>query len=116
MIISYFIFFLISQLSLIVFLIYSFYLDLKYRLISNHLLKKFFIVGIIFSCLEAYYLNKNLFLIFILKIFIILLVFLLTFILFALKIIGGADGKIIILIFIILPINYLNLFLIFSFF
>jgi hypothetical protein len=44
------------------------------------------------------------------------MVFLLSFILFLLKIIGGSDGKLIILIFLIHPFQFLNLFFIISFF
>ncbi len=48
--------------------------------------------------------------------FFFLIVFLLSFILFILKVIGGSDGKLIILIFLIHPIQFLNLFFVTSFF
>jgi len=50
------------------------------------------------------------------QIFFFLIVFLLSFLLFNLKIIGGSDGKLIILIFLIHPLKFLNLYFVTSFF
>ena len=99
----------------IIFLI-SIYSDLKYRIISNKLIKIFLIFSLCINFFEFLLVYDNFTWIIIMKITYFCLIFLISLILFSLKIIGGSDGKLIILIFLIHPIKFLHLNFIISFF
>lgn len=92
------------------------YLDIKFRKIPyNYFLFSYFIV-ITLNFFELLIFFENIPKILYLKIFVLILTFSLSFILFLLKIIGGSDGKLIILIFFAHPILLLNIESIFTFF
>jgi len=99
----------------IIFLV-SLYSDLKYRIIPNKIIKSFFILGLFINCIEFLLVYDNIISIFILKIAYLCLIFLVSLLLFSLKIIGGADGKLMILIFMFHPVKFLNLNFVISFF
>ena len=100
--------FFIDFISITIILFISLYFDLKFRRISNRALKIFFLLGLILNYLEFSVFYKNFLLFLILKILIFFFIFLISILLFSLRIIGGGDGKLIILTFIIHPIKYLN--------
>ncbi|MHA1438532.1 MAG: prepilin peptidase [Promethearchaeota archaeon] len=109
LILIYLIFFIYiySIISLIFFI--SLYKDFKFRKIPNNLLFYFFLVTIISNLFEfTTYQGK--FLNFIIsKLVFLFITFLFSFLLFSLKIIGGGDGKLLIIIFLLHPLNYLKL-------
>ncbi|TFG14539.1 MAG: hypothetical protein EU535_03190 [Promethearchaeota archaeon] len=93
----------------------SIYFDLKFRKIPNNFLKISFLIGLILNICDFFF-DNNFFLNLILRILFLLLIFLISLILFLLKIIGGGDGKVILLIFLVHPILYLNCYIISLFF
>ena len=97
-------------------LFFSLYLDLRYRRISNRILKKLYISSLILNILEFLLFYNNILLFLAIKSFIFLITFFFSFILFTLKIIGGSDGKLIIIIFTVHPTRYLKIFNIVLFF
>ena len=97
-------------------LLISLYFDLKFRKIPNKFLKVFFLFSLILNLCEFFFLLTDLLLILILKMIFFLIVFLISLLLFSLKIIGGSDGKLILLIFSIHPVKYLNYFNVLLFF
>ena len=90
----------------IIFLIYS-YFDIKKRVIENRFFILSFLLVLGLEIIEYYFRGKIWFLLF-LKIINIIIITLLVFFLFCIKFIGGADGKLIILIF--FSINSIDLF------
>ena len=94
----------------------SLYSDLKYRVIPNKVIKNLFIFCLFINFIEFLLVYDNITLIFILKISYFCLIFLVSLLLFSLKIIGGSDGKLMILIFLIHPVKFLNLNFVISFF
>jgi len=99
-------------------IIFSFFLfsDLKSRKIPNRYIKKFFIFSLIINFIEFLLVYDNIILIVLWKFFFFCLIFLVSLLLFSLKIIGGSDGKLMILIFLIHPVKFLNFHFIASFF
>jgi len=97
-------------------LLISLYLDLKFRRISNKFLKSCFCFSILLNTIEFIFFYREILLVLMIKILFFFLIFLISLLLFSLKIIGGADGKIFLLIFSVHPIKYLTyLFLLFFF-
>lgn len=90
--------------------------DIKTRKISNQLLKGYFILAIILVFMESVLFFNDIYVYICIKCVYVLLAMVLSCILFALKILGGGDGKVIILTFFIWPIRYLNYFYLFNFF
>jgi len=97
-------------------LLVSLYSDLKYRVIPNKVIKNLFIFCLFINFIEFLLVYDNIALIFILKISYFCLIFLVSLLLFSLKIIGGSDGKLMIIIFLIHPVKFLNLNFVISFF
>jgi len=106
----------IDFIFIAIILIFSLYFDLKFRRISNKHLKIFYLISLILNFLEFWIFYKIFLLFIILKFLIFILTFLISLLLFSLKIIGGGDGKLIILIFLTHPIKYLEFGLILLFF
>lgn len=98
------------------FLLISLYLDIKFRKIPNVYLKKFLALSVILNVIEFVVLKKIEVSVLIFKIIFLILIFLISFLLYVLKIIGGSDGKLIILIFLTHPVKFLNFSVIISFF
>ena len=92
------------------------YLDLKQREVPIILFTSSYILGIAANFFEFILFFDFVIIIIFLKIFILLFVFSLSLLLFILKIIGGAEGKLFIFIFFVHPILLLNFTVIFSFF
>lgn len=90
--------------------------DFKTRKISNQLFKVYFIFAIILVFMESLLFLKEIYLYICIKCVYMFLAMVLSCILFSLKIIGGGDGKVIILTFFIWPIKDLNYFYLFNFF
>ena len=99
----------------IIFLV-SLYSDLKYRIIPNKIIKCFFIFCLFINLVEFLLVYDSITLVLIWKISYLCLIFLVSLLLFSLKIIGGSDGKLMILIFLIHPVKLLNLNFVISFF
>lgn len=97
-------------------LLISFYFDYKFRIVPINLFKICYGIALFLNIFESLLFLGLSFIFLLVKLFIFLFVFLLSFILFILKIIGGSDGKLIILVFIIHPISLLNLSILFTFF
>lgn len=97
-------------------LIYCMYQDIKYRKISNKILIGFFLVGSIITFTEDFDIYNNIFNFVLTKVIFFIIVFLFSFILFCLKLIGGSDGKLLIMLAFFCPIDKFNLQWIFSFF
>lgn len=113
MILNVFLFFFYSNIVLF----YCMYRDIKYRIISNKVLSGFFLIGSFLIFIEFLQFYNDIIIFIIVKIWFLFLTFFLSFILFCLKIIGGSDGKLLIMLFLFNPICYLNfqwLFLFFS--
>lgn len=92
------------------------YQDIKYRKISNKILIGFFLVGSIITFTEDFDIYNNIFNFVLTKVIFFIIVFLFSFILFCLKLIGGSDGKLLIMLAFFCPIDKFNLQWIFSFF
>ena len=92
------------------------YQDIKYRKISNKILISFFLVGSIITFTEDFDVYNNLFYFVLIKVIFFIIIFLFSFILFCLKLIGGSDGKLLIMLVFFYPIEKFNLQWIFSFF
>ena len=92
------------------------YLDLKYRKIPNSFFIFTFCLSFILILLESLLFFNNFLIIILGKLFFFFLTFLPSLLLFSLKIIGGSDGKLIILIFVTHPVKYLDLNFVASFF
>jgi len=99
----------------IIFLV-SLYSDLKYRIIPNKIIKNFFFFCLFINLVEFLLVYDSITSVLIWKISYLCLIFLVSLLLFSLKIIGGSDGKLMILIFLIHPVKLLNLNFVISFF
>ncbi len=97
-------------------LLISVYLDLKFRKISNRFLRTCFCFSIFLNTVEMVFFYSEILLILLLKILFFCIIFLFSFVLFSLKIIGGSDGKLFLLIFSVHPIRYLNYYFVVFFF
>jgi len=99
-----------------IFLIYCMYCDIKYRKISNNSLIGFLLIGSFFAFTDDLDIYNTLFIFVLIKVFSLFLVFFLSFILYSLKIIGGADGKLLMMLTLFNPTHRSKFQLIFSFF
>jgi Flp pilus assembly protein protease CpaA len=97
------------------FLIFLFY-DLRYRKIPLRLSKFCLTIAITLNVFEYFLFFKHFYIFFFNKITIVLIVLFLSLILFILKILGGSDGKLLLFIFIVHPLLFLNISIIFTFF
>jgi Flp pilus assembly protein protease CpaA len=97
-------------------LIYCMYRDFKYRKISNKILIIFLLTGSLLAFTEDVGVILSNFTFLLIKIWFLFLVFLFSFMLFGLKVIGGADGKLLIMVALLNPIHKFNFQWIFSFF
>lgn len=93
----------------IILLLCSYY-DLKSRIIPKWIISYFLFSGLITTCVEILFFKQILIQFLFMKGFVLFLSFLFSFSLFLLKIIGGGDGKLMILIFLSKPIFYRGLF------
>ena len=92
------------------------YFDLTYRRVPIKFFKYSYVTAFILNIFEYLFFFKKIAFFLFLKALILMIVLFFSLILFFLKIVGGSDGKLFILIFIIHPIVLLNLFTIFIFF
>lgn len=92
------------------------YFDLRYRRIPKNFFKYSCVVVFILGILECLLFFEEIAFFLLWKTIILLIVLFFSLILFSLKIIGGSDGKLFIFIFIMHPIAFLNIFIIFTFF
>jgi Flp pilus assembly protein protease CpaA len=97
-------------------LIYCMYRDIKYRKISNKDFIGFLLIGSLLVFTEDLNIYNNIFIFVLTKVFFLFFVFLFSFILFCLKIIGGGDGKLLLMLAFFNPTNRFNFQWIFSFF
>lgn len=97
-------------------LVYCMYRDIKYRRISNKTLIGFLLIGAILTFVVDLDIYNNLYVFVMSRVFFFFFVFLFSFILFCLKIIGGADGKLLILLTFFNPTHEFNFQLIYSLF
>ncbi|MFX1365829.1 MAG: prepilin peptidase [Promethearchaeota archaeon] len=103
--------YLVNLVSIFLFLIVCVYFDLTYRRIPNKFLKIYLLITFVFITLEGYiYLDTIIWYIFI-KSLIFSFIFLLTLTLFVFRLLGGGDGKVLILLFHSLPFIYIFHFL-----
>jgi len=84
-------------------LIYCIYRDIKYRKISNKTLIGFLLVGSLIAFTEDLDIYNNIFIFVLTKVYFLFFVFIFSFILYCLKIIGGGDGKLLIMLAIFNP-------------
>ena len=106
---------LLAQISIVTIFIFSLYCDIKSRKITNEYFKDLFLFSFILNFLEIFF-SRDVFFFLSIKLFYFFLISIISLILFSLSIIGGSDGKLFILIFSILPVNYLNLSFVMMFF
>ena len=97
-------------------LIYCIYRDIKYRKIFNKDFIGFLLIGSLLVFTEDMDIYNNIFIFVLTKVFFLFFVFLFSFILFCLKIIGGGDGKLLLMLAFFNPTNLFNFQWIFSFF
>jgi Flp pilus assembly protein protease CpaA len=97
-------------------LIYCMYRDIKYRTISSKTFIGFLLIGGLLTFTVDLDIYNNLYVFLLSKVFFLFFVFLFSFILFCLKIIGGSDGKLLILLTFLNPIHKFTFQLIYSFF
>lgn len=97
-------------------LLISVYLDLKFRIVSKIFFLGYFILMLILNTFEYVLFFNNFQIFFLTKLFIVIILLSSSFLLFALKIFGGSDGKLVIIIFIIHPLSILNTSIIFLFY
>lgn len=92
------------------------YFDLNFRKVPKNFFKLSYVIVVVLNIIEySLFFEKLAFFLF-MKVFIILIILVLSLILFSLKIIGGSDGKLFIIIFIVHPILFLNFAIIFTFY
>ena len=94
---------------------YTLIYDLKYRRIPNSFFKYICLVIFIFNSFDFISYSNSIISYLIIKFLIILLMVVLTFFLFNLNFIGGADAKLTITLFLMIPINIFSFSLIFKY-
>jgi len=104
-----------AQVSIAAIIIFSLYSDIKYRKITNERFKELFLFCFFLNFLEFFY-SQDVVILITLKIFYFFLITIISLILFSFRIIGGSDGKLFILIFLIHPGNFLSFSFIMMFF
>jgi len=113
--------FFVNFISVFLFLVGCVYFDLKDRIIPNRFLRIYFMFSFFLMMVESFFYLEILYLYVIIKLLVFAFMFLLGLTLFSLKLIGGADAKVLILLFHSLPFIYIfyflkYFFLVFSFF
>lgn len=109
------IFLIFYYLLIILISFYLIYLDIKSRKIPNKNFNYFFFSALLLNLFELYVYRINFVFFIFFKITILLVFFLFSLSLFHLNLIGGADGKLIILFFFSTPMKILNIIFIFLF-
>jgi Flp pilus assembly protein protease CpaA len=104
-----------AQVSIAAIIIFSLYSDIKYRKITNERFRELFLFSFFLNSVEFYY-SQDVVILITLKIFFFFLIFIISLTLFSFRIIGGSDGKLFILIFLIHPGNFLSFSFIMMFF
>lgn len=97
-------------------LIYCIYLDIRYRKISNKSFIGFLLAGSLIVFTEDLDIYNNIFIFILIKVLFLFFVFIFSFVLFCLKIIGGGDGKLLIMLAFFNPTHRFTFQWIFSFF
>ena len=113
--------FFVNFISVFLFLVGCVCFDLKDRIIPNRFLRIYFMFSFFLMMVESFFYLEILYLYVIIKLLVFAFMFLLGLTLFSLKLIGGADAKVLILLFHSLPFIYIFyflkfFFLVFSFF
>ena len=108
--------FILNFCYILIIFFFFLYFDLKSRKISKSFFIIFFILSIFINYLEFLLFHRNVYKLVFLRSFFFTITFSISFLLFTIKIIGGSDGKLLILIFLNQPINFLNFHFIFLFF
>ncbi|MFX1275908.1 MAG: prepilin peptidase [Promethearchaeota archaeon] len=107
--------YIINFLSIFIFLLVCIYYDFKTRQISNRVFRIYFYYSSFLIILEAIFLYDIILFYIFTKVIVFLFLLIIMFILFSKNLIGGADGKTIILYFHSLPFIYLAFFLKYTF-
>ncbi|TFG16148.1 MAG: hypothetical protein EU531_07395 [Promethearchaeota archaeon] len=94
---------------------YSLIYDLKYRRIPNTFFKYISIIVLFFNFIDFILSSYSVAIFFIIKFLTLYFMVFITFILFNLKIFGGADAKLVIILFLLIPINFFYFSLIFKY-
>lgn len=113
--------FFVNFVSIFLFLVICVYFDIKDRIIPNKFLRIYLIFTFILIVFEVFFYFEILYWYVIIKLVVFVFMFLLSLTLFSRKLIGGADAKVLILLFHSLPFIYIfyflkYFFLVFSFF
>ena len=104
----------LNLISIFFILLFFLYFDLKFRRIPNRFIKYFFIYACFLKNIELF-LYRDVFLNdFFLKILVLILILIIHFFMYHLKIIKGGDLKVVLLMYLIMPLNIL-LFFVFYF-
>ncbi|MCK4381783.1 MAG: prepilin peptidase [Candidatus Lokiarchaeota archaeon] len=97
-------------------LIYCMYRDIKFRKIPNKAIIGFLLIGSLLAFTEDLDIYNDILIFIITKVFFLFFAFIFSFVLFCLKIIGGSDGKLLIMLTFSYPIYRFNFQWLFSFF
>ena len=97
-------------------LIYCMYRDIKFRKIPNKTIIGFLLIGSLLAFTEDLDIFNDIHIFIITKVFFLFFAFIFSFVLFCLKIIGGTDGKLLIMLTFFYPIYRFNFQWLFSFF
>jgi len=97
-------------------LIYCMYRDIKFRKIPNKVIIGFLLIGSFLAFSEDLDIYNNILIFIITKVFFLFFAFIFSFVLFCLKIMGGTDGKLLIMLTFFYPIYRFNFQWLFSFF
>ena len=97
-------------------LIYCMYRDIKFRKIPNKAIIGFLLIGSLLVFTEDLDIYNDILIFIITKVFFLFFAFIFSFVLFCLKIIGGCDGKLLIMLTFFYPIYRFNFQWLFSFF
>lgn len=113
--------FFMNLISVFLFLVGCVYFDIKDRIIPNRFLRIYLIFTFVLIVFEVFFYFEILYWYVIIKILVFVFIILLSLTLFSRKLIGGADAKVLILLFHSLPFTYIfyflkYFFLVFSFF
>jgi Flp pilus assembly protein protease CpaA len=92
------------------------YRDIKFRKIPNKAIIGFLLIGSLLAFTEDLDIYNNILIFIITKVFFLFFAFIFSFVLFCLKIIGGCDGKLLIMLTFFYPIYRFNFQWLFSFF
>jgi Flp pilus assembly protein protease CpaA len=97
-------------------LIYCMYRDIKFRKISNKTIMGFLLIWSLLAFTVDLDIYNNILIFIITKVYFLFFAFIFSFVLFCLKIIGGTDGKLLIMLNFFYPIYRFNFQWLFSFF